>query len=314
MASLLLWEEQRAAKPCADSGSASARNGAGHPSCLPSMARPGKLKSRVCGPCDRPGHCVQKGPVLVLILRCHLLDILNSYWPRGATYSFRKLCSLSWLRASSQTWKRPGKCTWGHQDPPEGSGHLGQRSCQSSHYEKPLVSITRAPAVTAPRTRSLPSRVLPVLWEAHEVYSRSALTPDLLCAGSHLPSSGIPAPGHLCERHTLFASRLPALELTSDTLELLSSWPLPWFAGSWAAFFFLKNKILMLSFLPWQPGSPQMRSHTSMTLKKYENRTLGAGCSSSPGKILKYSWCLKLTLRNPESSEWRRVGRMWSWQ
>ena len=84
MASLLLWEEQRAAKPCADSGSASARNGAGHPSCLPSMARPGKLKSRVCGPCDRPGHCVQKGPVLVLILRCHLLDILNSYWPRGA--------------------------------------------------------------------------------------------------------------------------------------------------------------------------------------------------------------------------------------
>ena len=135
------------------------------------------------------------------------------------TYSIRKLCSPSWLRVRSQTWERPGE--QGAPRPPGGSGHLGQRFCQSSHNENLFVSITRAPVVSAPRTRSFPNRVI-LLREKHhvtaqEVYTGSALTPYLLCAGSRLPSSGIPALGHLCKLHTRLVSRLPALELTSDT-------------------------------------------------------------------------------------------------
>ena len=247
----------------------------GSPQLLPSMARPGSKAS------SRAAHVIGQGTVFRRALclfwysAVTFLTFLIIVEHGGATYSLCKLCSLFWLRARSQTWERPGKCTRGHRDPPGDSGHLVRDLASQATTRTPLSPSLGLQWSLLPELVASPTESSLLCEKHHKVYTGSFLTPDLLCAGSHLPSSGIPAPGHLCELHTLFVSRLTALELTSDTPKLLSSWPLPWFAGSWAAFFFFfLNKILMLSFLSWQPGSPQMRSHTSMTLKKYENRTL----------------------------------------
>ena len=232
MVSWLLWEEQRAAKPCADSGSASARNGAGLR----------QVQEQGVWPMWPAGHCVQKGPVLVLILRCPLLGSLNNCWTRGA-HIFNPQTMQPVLVKSEEPDLREARGMYkGHRDPPGAVGisvrdFASQATVRTSLSPSLGLQWSLLPELVASPTESS------LLREKHhvtaqEVYTGSALTPDLLCAGSRLPSSGIPALGHLCKLHT--QTCLPASSSRAHFRhpELLSSWPLPWFAGSWAAFFF----------------------------------------------------------------------------
>lgn len=124
----------------------------------------------------------------------------------GPTYSFRKLCSPSWLTVRSQTWERPGECTRGTETPRGAVGISVRDLASQATTRTPLspslgLQWSLLPELVASPTESS------LLCEKHhvtaqEVYTGSALAPDLLCAGSRLPSSGIPALGHLCKLHT----------------------------------------------------------------------------------------------------------------
>lgn len=81
------------------------------------------------------------------------------------------------VKSEEPDLREAGEMYKGAPRPPRGQWASRQRSCQSSHNKNPFVSITRAPVVTAPRTRSLPNRVIPIMWEAsqslHRVFSDS---------------------------------------------------------------------------------------------------------------------------------------------